>query len=140
MTLKNIKLDTLNIQSPNVYFTKSAFEQLKLIIENDFTLAGKYFRLLIAGKGCDGFTYAAGFTDLLEDDFLVNVLFEKESTDIQVAIDPFAAFYLNQVTVDFLFNPLTNEEGFIINNHAEGKYKGKFFNQKNANLPPINLN
>jgi len=140
MIEKNNKIDFKNIQSPNVDFTKTAFEQLKLIIENDFTLAGKYFRILISGKGCDGFTYAAGFTDLMDDDFIVNIGGNSNNTDLQIIIDPFAAFYLNRVSVDYQFHPLANEEGFIITNLKQDEYKGKFFNREDASLPPLNLN
>lgn len=128
-------IDIEKIKIPNLIFTPNARKELDLIIENDFTLAGKYFRLLISGKGCEGFTYSVGFTDLNEDDLLVKDL--NDPNEHCVVIDPFTAFYLAHVTVDFIFDPLTNEEGFVVINHDEKNYRGKFFKEEQAELPPL---
>jgi Fe-S cluster assembly iron-binding protein IscA len=128
------KIDRTKIQIPTVNFTKRAIVELKLIMENDFTLAGKYFRLLISGKGCDGFTYSVGFTDMNQDDFLVNI--ENHDKE-QIVIDPFAAFYLNNVTVDFIQDPAKDLEGFVIINNQHKDYQGKFFNKDQSKLPPM---
>lgn len=128
------KIDRTKIQIPLVNFTERAIQELKLIMENDFTLAGKYFRLLISGKGCDGFTYSAGFTDFNQDDFLVQISNHQKE---QVVIDPFAAFYLNNVTVDFIQDPTKDMEGFVIVNNQHKEFQGKFFNKDSAKLPPM---
>jgi len=128
------KIDRTKIQIPVVNFTERAIQELKLIMENDFTLAGKYFRLLISGKGCDGFTYSAGFTDFNQDDFLVQI---NNHENEQIVIDPFAAFYLNNVTVDFVQDPQKDLEGFIIINNQHKEFQGKFFNKDQSKLPPM---
>ena len=50
-----------------VELTEAAFEQIRLIKSNDFTLDGHSFRLKIGGKGCDGFTYDTGFSQSDEE-------------------------------------------------------------------------
>lgn len=131
------KVDKKNIASPNILFTERAFLQLKTIIENDFTLAGKYFRILISGKGCDGFTYAAGFTDLHADDFEVKVVNFEGDEELHIIIDPFAAFYLQNASVDFVQDFLTDSEGFVIVNHAQVDFHNKFFNTNPEKIPPM---
>jgi Fe-S cluster assembly iron-binding protein IscA len=120
---------------PVIMFTEQALSQLKLIIDNDFTLAGKYFRILVSGKGCDGFTYAAGFTDLFEDDFQVRIANSKE--DIYIIIDPFAAFYLQEASVDFVADFNLDAEGFVITNHAQEEFEGKFWKEAPLKVPPV---
>jgi len=131
------KIDKKNIAIPNILFTERAFLQLKTIIENDFTLAGKYFRILISGKGCDGFTYSAGFTDLHADDFEVKVLNVEGDEELHIIIDPFAAFYLQNATVDFIQDFVTDTEGFVITNHAQADFQNKFFNTDIDKIPPM---
>lgn len=121
------------IPPPLVFFTERALNQLKIIIENDFTLAGKYFRIVISGKGCEGFTYAAGFTDLHEEDFQVKIA--NTNDDIFIVIDPFAAFYLREASVDFIQDFNKDAEGFIITNHMQKKFQGKFWNKNPQDVP-----
>jgi Fe-S cluster assembly iron-binding protein IscA len=135
--LNSPKIDRNKIKIPVITFTDAALNELKLIIENDFTLAGKYFRLLISGKGCDGFTYSAGFTDFLEEDFLVKITNANYSDELFVVVDPFAAFYLNDVVVDFVLDIANNNEGFTITNNQQKEFQGKFFNKESAKLPPM---
>ena len=120
---------------PIVMFTERALSQLKLIIENDFTLAGKYFRVVVSGKGCEGFTYAAGFTDLNDDDFQVRIANTDE--EIYVLVDPFAAFYLQIASVDFVQDFEQDAEGFVIVNHAQSEFKGKFWRAAPEKTPPV---
>ncbi len=135
MAFKQNHIDKKLVTPPTIYFTERAFAQLKIIIENDFTLAGKYFRVGISGKGCDGFTYSVMFTDLQVDDFLVGI--QNQVTDLQITMDPFAAFYLQESTVDFIQDFDLEAEGFVVTNHEQKNFQGKFFNKDNAKLPPI---
>ena len=118
-----------------IMFTERALSQLKLIIDNDFTLAGKYFRIVVSGKGCEGFTYAAGFTDLNPDDFHVRIANTNE--EIHVVLDPFAAFYLQEASVDFVQDFKQDAEGFVIVNHAQSEFKGKFWRSAPEKTPPV---
>ena len=136
MNLSPTKIDKTKIKIPKITFTDRALTELRLIIENDFTLAGKYFRLLISGKGCDGFTYSAGFTDLNEDDFLVNIE-NNSAEDLLIAIDPFAAFYLSDVSVDYVLDMENNNDGFVITNHLQKDYHGKFWKSAPTKTPPL---
>lgn len=136
-TNTNSKIDKSNILSPNIQFTDRAFLQLKTIIENDFTLAGKYFRILISGKGCDGFTYSAGFTDLHIDDFEVKVTNIEADDELHIIIDPFAAFYLQNASVDFIQDFVLDTEGFVVINHAQEDYHLKFFNLNPEKVPTM---
>ena len=132
----NSIVDKKSIDEPNVNFSETALMQLKLIIENDFTLSGKYFRLLISGKGCDGFEYSVGFTDLHEDDFLIQVKCNVE-TQQHVVMDPFTAFYLQDTSVDYKIDIQNNTEGFVITNNKQNQYSGKFWKKKPEYVPAI---
>lgn len=135
MAFQQNKINKEQVLPPVIMFTERAIEQLKLIIENDFTLAGKYFRIVVSGKGCEGFTYAAGFTDLQEDDFLIRIANSEE--EIFVVIDPFASFYLQEASVDFIQDFTKDAEGFVITNHSQSEFKGKFWRQSPEKTPPL---
>lgn len=135
MGFKQNKVNKDMVTAPVIMFTERALNQLKLIIENDFTLAGKYFRVVVSGKGCEGFTYAAGFTDLNEDDFQVRIANTDE--EIFIVIDPFAAFYLQEASVDFIQDFEQDAEGFVIVNHSQSEFKGKFWKQAPEKTPPV---
>ena len=123
------------VHTPIVMFTERALSQLKLIIENDFTLAGKYFRVVVSGKGCEGFTYAAGFTDLNDDDFQLRIANTED--EIYVLVDPFAAFYLQVASIDFVQDFDQDAEGFVIVNHSQSEFKGKFWRAAPEKTPPV---
>jgi len=127
-------IDRTKIVIPEVTFSKNALNQLQLIMENDFTLSGKYFRVLISGKGCDGFTYSSGFTDIEKDDFIIDI--KNEETELQILVDPFAAFYLQQTSVDYLQDFENNREGFVITNHSQKEFAGKFWRKNEEKVPP----
>jgi Fe-S cluster assembly iron-binding protein IscA len=137
VSFKQNKVNKELVIAPVIMFTERALLQLKLIIENDFTLAGKYFRIVVSGKGCEGFTYAAGFTDLQIDDFQVRI--RNTTDDIFIVIDPFAAFYLQEASVDFIQDFNLEAEGFVITNHSQADFKGKFWRASPEKTPPINL-
>lgn len=139
MSSPKTKIDATKVKKPIIHFTDKAIAELRLIIENDFTLAGKYFRLVISGKGCDGFTYSAGFTDLTEEDFLIKI--ENASNNLKeelcVIVDPFAAFYLAEVMVDFVLDPVNDLEGFVISNQHQKEFHGKFWKADMSKTPPM---
>jgi iron-sulfur cluster insertion protein len=137
MGFKQNKVNKDLVLPPVIMFTDRALSQLKLIIENDFTLAGKYFRIVVSGKGCEGFTYAAGFTDLNDDDFQVRIA--NSNDEIYVLVDAFAAFYLQEASVDFVQDFEQDAEGFVIVNHAQaqGQFKGKFWRAAPEKTPPV---
>lgn len=135
MAFKQNKVNKDLVLPPVIMFTERALNQLKLIIDNDFTLAGKYFRIVVSGKGCEGFTYAAGFTDLQDEDFQVRIANTEE--DIFILIDPFAAFYLQEASVDFIQDFNQDAEGFVITNHSQSEFKGKFWRADASKTPPV---
>ncbi|MCT4641995.1 MAG: hypothetical protein N4A33_06815 [Bacteriovoracaceae bacterium] len=115
---KNFKVD----------LTKAAFNQIKLIADNDFTLENHLFRLKIGGKGCDGFTYDTGFSIKNNKDHLIH--FESSDESITILIDPFTYYYCKEGTLDYILNPRTQEDGFIFTNKNESLYAGKFFKEE----------
>lgn len=137
MAFKQNKVNKDLVLPPVIMFTERALNQLKLIIDNDFTLAGKYFRIVVSGKGCEGFTYAAGFTDLQEDDFQIRIANVQE--DILILVDPFAAFYLQEASVDFIQDFTLDTEGFVITNHSQSEFKGKFWRAAPEKTPPVKV-
>jgi len=124
----------LNNDEIQIDLTDSAFRQIKIIQENDYTLEGLKFRLKIGGKGCDGFTYDTGFSETLEDDIILK--FNNKGEDLDILIDPFAAFYCKLGVLDFLFIPHENEDGFFFTNANEHKHHGKFFKDGDY-VPPL---
>ncbi|MCY4523147.1 MAG: hypothetical protein OXB84_00265, partial [Halobacteriovoraceae bacterium] len=67
------KIKKESIPLPEVIFTTDAWRQLNLIIDNDFTVQGKFFRILISGKNCDGPIYSTGMTEERSDDFKISI-------------------------------------------------------------------
>lgn len=124
----------LTAEDLDVFITDSAVRQIHLMQENDYTLEGLYFRVKIGGKGCGGFTYETGFSELHADDLLVKKTYPG-GISLTVLIDPFTAFYTQSFTLDYMLDPANNEEGFLIQNAAEGSHKGKFFKDP-SKLPP----
>ncbi len=130
-------VDGTKVSTPVIYITPKAHEQLRLIIENDFTLNGKYLRLLISGKGCEGFNYSVGFTDWNTDDMLIKANgSDNTPTDIQFVMDPFTAFYLQKCSVDYVEDFANNNEGFIVTNENQKTFSGKFWKKDEQKVPP----
>src|SRR5690606_24054850 len=110
-----------------LFATDSAVHQIKLMIENDYTLEGFNFRIKIGGKGCGGFTYDTGFSELHEDDLVITLVYPLINYELKVLMDPFTAFYTQELTLDYMLETNSHEEGFIVNNAEDGAHKGKFF-------------
>jgi iron-sulfur cluster insertion protein len=134
MTETDVKIDRDKVAPPTVEFTQMAISQLRLILENDHTLKDKYLRLLVATKGCDGFSYNVGFTEKKKDDFLVPVM---NARDLEVLVDPFAAYYGQEMTVDYVQDFEENIEGFLVVNHHQKDFHGKFWRGKPELTPPL---
>lgn len=114
--------------------TPRAASQINLILENDYTLENKLFRVQISGKGCSGFNYATGFDEIHEDDIIAKIFVKEMNQEMKLLLDPFTAFYFHQGTIDYQIDPETNEDGFVIMNVHEETYFGKFF--KDESLVP----
>jgi iron-sulfur cluster insertion protein len=118
-----------------LFVTDSAVRQIQLMQTNDYTLEGLSFRIKIGGKGCEGFTYDTGFSEQHADDLVIKQNYPLINFDLTVLIDPFTAFYTQEVTLDYLLDTSNNQEGFIVNNAADGQHRGKFFKDESL-LPP----
>jgi len=118
-----------------LFVTDSAIRQIQLIQVNDYTLKGLLFRIKIGGKGCGGFTYDTGFSEIHEEDIIITQSYPIIGFDLKILMDPFTAFYTQEATLDYLLDPQNNEEGFVILNASEGQHKGKFFKDE-SKLPP----
>jgi Fe-S cluster assembly iron-binding protein IscA len=137
MTLSGTIVDPKKVPTPEVSLTEMAKSQLQLLLENDFTLSGLYFRLLISGKGCDGFTYSVGFTDWHQDDLKVLIRDENSSVMIEILMDPFTAFYLQKSSIDYVQDFANNSEGFVITNLNQKTFSGKFWRSDDTKVPPL---
>ena len=124
-------IDRESVKLPKFTLTDEASRQVKLMLENDFTLQGKNFRIQISGKGCDGFSYSAGFTPAHQDDFVVNV------EGIDILVDLFSAFYLQETLVDYVFDFENGTEGFVISNKNQELYKDQFWKADGSKIPPL---
>lgn len=129
------KVNRNKVPTPQPQITSEALEQIILIKQHDFTLQEKSFRIAIKGKECDGFTYEAYFDQQNEDDF--KILFEKKGQTIELIFDPFSAFYLKHVKVDYKISLEDNTDGFIIDNPDQDQHTGKFWVRKGASKPPL---
>lgn len=118
-----------------LFVTDSAVRQIQLMQDNDYTLEGLSFRIKIGGKGCEGFTYDTGFSELHQDDLVLKQSFPLINFNLTVLMDPFTAFYTQELTLDYLLDTSNNEEGFIVTNAADGQHRGKFFKDE-SRLPP----
>jgi Fe-S cluster assembly iron-binding protein IscA len=127
--------NSLQASDIQLLVTDSAVRQIQLMLENDYTLEGLLFRIKIGGKGCGGFTYDTGFSERHPDDLMIEQDFPLIHFRLQILMDPFTAYYTQQATLDYLLDSKSNEEGFILNNAADGEHKGKFFKDE-AKLPP----
>ena len=116
--------------------TDKAWDQLNLIIDNDFTVEGKYFRVFISGKKCEGPIYSTGMTDERPDDFKIVV--RRKDRRVIILMDPFSAFYLQEVSVNYIqdFTGEGEGEGFVVINHNQQKYTGKFWTKDEMKIPP----
>jgi iron-sulfur cluster insertion protein len=126
---------TLTASDIKLFVTDSAVRQIQLMQDNDYTLEGLSFRIKIGGKGCEGFTYDTGFSELHPDDLVIKQKYDVIHFELTVLIDPFTAFYTQELTLDYLLDTTNNEEGFIVNNAADGQHRGKFFKDE-GKLPP----
>lgn len=127
------KIDARYVTMPRLMFSDRAFQEYLLIEENDFTLQNQLLRIEIDGKGCDGFTYAVGFSLPRVDDLKVAI----EDADKIVLIDPFSAFYLQVATVDFVQDFTQDAEGFVVVNHSQKHFAGKFWRANPDLTPPV---
>lgn len=126
---------TLTPEDIKLFVTDSAVRQIQVMQENDYTLKDHSFRIKIGGKGCAGFTYDTGFSEFHSDDLVIKQSYPIINFDLTVLIDPFTAFYTQELTLDYMLDISNNEEGFIVTNAADGQHKGKFFKDE-AKLPP----
>jgi iron-sulfur cluster insertion protein len=118
-----------------LFVTDSAIRQIHLMQTNDYTLDGLRFRIKIGGKGCGGFTYEAGFSAPEKDDLVIRSTYPTLNFDLEILMDPFTAFYTQDSSLDYLLDPATNEEGFVVTNAQDGAHRGKFYKDE-SKLPP----
>ena len=109
--------------------SQAAIDQIKLMLEHDYTLKGLFFRIKIGGKGCGGFTYQTGFSENHADDLKIH------AQGLDILVDPFTAHYISGGDLDYKFDPKNHEDGFVLNNPHEKNYAGKFF-KDTSKLPP----
>lgn len=126
---------TLQASDIKMFVTDSAVRQIQLMQQHDYTLEGLQFRIKIGGKGCGGFTYDTGFSEFHPDDLVLEKSYPLINMELKILIDPFTAYYTQDFTLDYLLDPASNEEGFIVTNAADGEHKGKFFKDE-SKLPP----
>jgi Fe-S cluster assembly iron-binding protein IscA len=125
----------LNASDIKLLVTDGAIRQIQVMQQNDYTLEGLFFRIKIGGKGCGGFTYDTGFSEIHPDDLVIEQDYPLINFKLKLLMDPFTAFYTQTVTLDYLLDTGSNEEGFVVINGDEGKHKGKFF-KDTSKLPP----
>jgi iron-sulfur cluster insertion protein len=126
---------TISATDIKIFITDSAVRQIQVMQENDYTLEGLSFRIKIGGKGCEGFTYDTGFSEKHVDDLVIKRSYDLINFELTILMDPFTAFYTQELNLDYLLDTTNNEEGFIVTNAADGQHRGKFFKDE-TKLPP----
>lgn len=124
-----------NKHQGKIHFTDSALSQIQLMLEHDFTIKDKVFRITIGGKECNGFTYQTGFDSPHDDDIVLLLQSSKKAT-IEVHMDPFTANYFHSGVVDYKIDLESNTDGFVVSNDSEELYHGKFFKDESL-LPKL---
>lgn len=120
------------IEKPQLHIDSTTLTQLQLIQTHDPQLLhGQCFRVQIASKGCEGFRYEFGITEPLADDFVLEF-----DGNVNIHVQPFCAFYLQQGTLHYEINPQTNLDGFIVKNLNQDKFEKKFWKENEDLIPP----
>ncbi|MGB0452943.1 MAG: hypothetical protein ACPGJV_04440 [Bacteriovoracaceae bacterium] len=134
--LFDIKIE--QIGTPKIHVTEMAEAQLGLMKSMDPTLKERPFRVCISGKECNGFTYSVGPDEFKENDFQIHFHLEQDKIDITFVMDPFAAYYLQSLEIDFVqdFSEEVDQEGFVIKNLDQKKFHGKFWRKSPDLAPP----
>ena len=125
----SIMIDHEKISPPTISLSHEAARQLHLMFQHDPTLQNRCFRIHIQSKGCEGFRYALGMGENLPQDFIV------KTEGIDIHLDPFCAFYLQEGTIDYIVLE-SGEDGFTITNTREGQYRKKFWKKDPKLIPP----
>ena len=129
--MKTIKRS--EIKKPHIVATQEAAQQITLAKQNDPYCDGKFFRIHISGKGCNGFTYECFFDEKREDDLIV------QTNGITVVVAPFSAYYLQEVTLNYHVDFENDMEGFVVTNKDQEKFHGKFW-KSSPDLTPELIN
>ena len=106
----------------NFNVTLAAKAQIRLILDQDFTLQDHHLRIVIKGKGCNGFTYAVQLSLVSIEDVVIDV-----EDGIKLLLDHFTAQFVKRGTIDFI--QTHHEEGFQFFNEDENLFHGKFFKE-----------
>ena len=130
-------IDQEKIPKPHIDLSTEAALQLRLIRHHDpLHISGeKCLRIHVEEKGCQGFTYALGEGTPLPEDFVIDVGQDQAQGAIPLHLDPFCAFYLQKGHIDYVVSE-SGEDGFIVSNPEEAKFKGKFWKGKEELLAP----
>lgn len=120
-------MDNSNQKPSGITFSEMALLEIFLLLENDFSDKKRGFRISVGGKGCDGFSYTAGLSEIDPKD--TKIEFMAKGKRFFLLLDPFISFYFKNATIDFYQDPTKDIEGFIINNLDQKKFAGKFWKQ-----------
>ena len=129
------KIDISKIKTPRLEITKKALRQIRLAVENDPYTYGKNFRIHISGKGCNGFTYECFFDQKRDTDF--SIILGDGEEKILILMAPFTSYYLQEGTIDYVWDQKEDEEGFVIKNKNQKKFHGKFWRDNKALTPTL---
>jgi len=119
--MMDLDFSTIKPEKISVEFSPQALNQIKVMKANDYTLEGKNLRVQIGGKGCSGFSYQFGFDGHKENDI------EIQSCGFKIYMQPFSAYFCQNISIDYLISDDLEADGFSIVNHDQKDFEGKFF-------------
>ena len=139
MSKSKVTLDIEQIAAPKVQIGQMGQWQLANMLTNDPYVSGKSLRISIDGKGCDGFTYAIGFSAANDQDFITSLelaSYDGQNFNLDVVMDPFAAYYLQNVAIDYQLDHASDTDGFTVKNLDQEQFHGKFWRKNKTLVPP----
>jgi iron-sulfur cluster insertion protein len=86
----------IQTEAPVVSLTESAAAQVRQLLSNEPSNAGKTLRVFVEGGGCSGMQYGMVFDERRPDDS------SAQFFGVNVLVDPFSAEYLRGTVVDYV--------------------------------------
>lgn len=99
-----------------VHFTRGAISEIKRLVQEDASAAGKWLRVGVKGGGCSGMTYVLNFDERTASD----ILYEMDG--FEFIMDPSHEMYLFGMEVHFEGG--LNSRGFTFTNPNAAKTCG----------------
>lgn len=103
--------------------TDAALTAARSLANSNPDFAGKYLRVYLSGKGCDGFDYGVTFDVTQAGDRTFDC-----SDDIKLVCDERSLQFVDGSSIDWVDDE--RGRGFLVNNPNHKKFRGKFYKKE----------